>query len=140
MVTLRKLAPLAVFAAMFAASTHAADVFKWIDANGVTHYSDSAPEGQKVQKMPPGLPNLTVIPSVKFVAPPQAASRSVEQRVVTPRPEPVPRFSEAEQLAEWRAKCVEERWVDCNDRRALYARYGTMADGFGGRGFHPAAR
>jgi Domain of unknown function (DUF4124) len=141
MVTLRELAPIAAiaaFATLLAAPANAADVFKWVDGNGVTHYSDTAPEGQKVQKMPPGLPNLTVIPSVKFVAPPATASRIVEQRPMTPRiVERSAKFSEAEQLAAWRTQCVQERWADCDDRRALYARYGTMADGFGGRGYHP---
>ena len=140
MVTLRGFAPIAAIAvctAMLVAPASAADVFKWVDANGVTHYSDSVPEGQTANKMPPGLSKLTVIPSAKFVAPPATVSRSVEQRLTAPSvPDRTPRITEAEQLAEWRAQCIEDRFVDCNDRRALYARYGTMADGFGGRGYN----
>lgn len=141
MVTLREFAPIAaiaVFTAMLVAPASAADVFKWVDANGVTHYSDSVPEGQAATKMPPGLSKLTVIPSGKFVAPPATVSRSAEQRpaAAPSTPAPAPRITEAEQLTEWRAQCIEDRFVDCNDRRALYARYGTMADGFGGRGYN----
>ena len=104
MVTLREIAAVAAFTALLAAPVSAADVFKWVDANGVTYYSDSAPEGQAVQKMPPGLSKLTVIPSAKFVTPPTTVSRSAEQRPVTPiSADRSTESGEAEKLAEWRA-------------------------------------
>ena len=34
-------------------SAGAADIYKWIDANGVTHYSDAAPEAIEIR--PPGM-------------------------------------------------------------------------------------
>ncbi|MFM9887731.1 MAG: DUF4124 domain-containing protein [Burkholderiales bacterium] len=116
-------------------SATAADVFKWVDENGLTHYSDTAPEDQKADKMPPGLSKLTVVPAVKFVRP-QSPSPSISQpqrgteyrQIDTHAAHRPIAVSEEVRLEEWRAQCVAERWVDCDDRRALYARYGTMAD------------
>ena len=111
----------------------AADIFKWVDENGLTHYSDAAPDDQKAEKMPPGLSMLTVVPAAEFVRP-QSPAISVPQRSTEYRQVDTPAVhrpiivAEESRLLEWRAQCVAERWVDCDDRRALYARYGTMAD------------
>ncbi len=135
----RKFAAIGSIAALgisFSGLSIAADIYKWFDENGVRHYSDSAPEDRKSEKMESGLSKLTVIPMPRFVAPaprlPVTASRGVEH---SPAALITLAASEEAKLAEWRVQCIVERWVDCDDRRALYARYGTMADwGHGPRG------
>jgi hypothetical protein len=37
---------------LFAANVADAGIFKWVDQNGVTHYSETAPVGQQAQEMP----------------------------------------------------------------------------------------
>lgn len=37
---------------LFSATAADARVFKWVDGNGMTHYSETAPEGQQAQAMP----------------------------------------------------------------------------------------
>ncbi len=124
---------IAVLGTSFSVSSIAADVFKWVDANGVTHYSDSVPDDQKAEKMAPGLSRMTVVPMPKFVAPPSRTPSVAQRSIESPTPASITviEYSDASaqaQLDEWRAQCIAERWVDCDDRRALYARYGTMAD------------
>jgi len=111
----------------------ATDVYKWVDENGVRHYSDSAPEDRASEKMEPGLSKLTVIPMPKFVAPAPRLPTTASRGSGHPPADPITFIeytapSEETKLAEWRTQCIVERWVDCDDRRALYARYGTMAD------------
>ncbi len=143
--TISKFAAIVSFAALGITSTlsaTAADVFKWVDENGLTHYSDTPPDDQKAETMPPGLSKLTVVPAAKFVRPQSISpSSSIPQRSTETRQidthaahRPIA-VSEEVRLEAWRAQCVAERWVDCDDRRALYARYGTMADwGYAPRG------
>jgi len=115
--------------------TSAAEIYKWVDSRGVTHYSDTAPRDAKASRMPDGMGKLSVIPTAR---PGGATTASGGSAAIAPTrgPERIVQIHSADEqskLAQWREQCVNERWVDCDDRRALFARYGTMADGFGSR-------
>lgn len=115
-----------------AGTGNAAEIYKWVDSRGVTHYSDTAPKDLKASRMPDGMGKLSVIPMAR----PAAGGANPSVAAPTRGPERIVHLATADEsarLAQWREQCNEERWVDCDDRRALYARYGTMADGIGSR-------
>ena len=112
--------PLAVLlaAALLGAPTvAAADVYKWIDGRGVTGYGESPPPGARnVTRltMEAGSVSIVPVPKPRPVAP---LLRNVESASVTPpevRGAPID-IDDATRLARWRAQCVAERRVDCDN-------------------------
>ena len=60
---------LAAASLAFAPTSDAAEVYKWTDAKGVTHYADAPPEGQKYERMRVGGGATTAIADQAPTAP-----------------------------------------------------------------------
>lgn len=126
-------------ALLLAGAAHAQQVYKWVDERGVVNYSTTAPKDRAATKLDPESSRLTVIPAM---APPNRAAAPGPDAAVDAR---LTRLEEearrernaqtalanadAERVRLLRERCERERWVDCGDDRALYARYGGT---FGG--------
>jgi hypothetical protein len=107
-----------------------ADVYKWVDANGVVNYGDAPPKAQAATALPGGDSHITVYSPVP-PSPRDLAQLDAEQRLRQSL-----RIIEAQQApmvaaaapydpgADWYARCMREMFADCDDPRALVTRYG----------------
>jgi hypothetical protein len=64
----------AVATIALAGAAHAVDIYKWVDENGTTHYSDVKPAGTKAQRLPDI--GISVIPGTRIGA---EAARAAER-------------------------------------------------------------
>jgi hypothetical protein len=91
-------------------SAQAADIYKWVDEKGTTHYSNEKPKGVKASVMAPG--RLSIIPGDRIGAEAAraATSSSPASEAQTVDPEQVARQQRREQLMK---DCHENNGVDC---------------------------
>lgn len=106
-------------------------VYKWVDEQGVVNYSQTPPKGARTTLLEDS-GRVTVVP-----APPKppvgTGQTALENRVDRlERDLQDDRFraqqlktSREQQLQAWRERCRNEKWADCDDERALVARYNT---------------
>jgi Domain of unknown function (DUF4124) len=90
-----------------AGMAHAVEIYKWIDENGTTHYSDTKPAGVKATRIPDG--GVSVIPGSRIGA--EAARAAERERASASRDIPVD--IEAQELAQARAQRREQLMQDC---------------------------
>jgi len=119
----------ALAACAVAMGAFASDVYRWVDANGTVHYSDSPPQGgdaakarivpQRVSTVPMPLPSES------------ALRRSEAERIATLERELADeRASRAAQARadedayrRWLEQCERDRRVDCDETLALAVPY-----------------
>ncbi len=128
-----------------------ADVYKWIDASGAVHYSSEKPadvsratridstmvnvytpqshSGTRVISSTTTTAGVAPMPPPPGLGPPPSSGAP---QALQPMPSMQPMAPmggypsaqpDAAQLAQWRAQCEREMWADCDDPRALAARY-----------------
>jgi len=111
-----------------------AQVYKWVDENGVTHYSDQAPAKGKAEKKAAVVPDrLSVYSTGPYLAP---VSYSGGDPILNGRVEALERQLRAERearesmaAAQAQAsfaayeRCLADRRVDCDDYGGLYPQY-----------------
>ncbi len=117
-----------VFMAALAAAPAHADVYKWVDQNGVTNYSGKPPTGTKAVKKIDGVAQRLSFytPDAALVLAMAAGSRGGD-RILSDRIDSLERQLEAERRARMYAaaagfqssqtayeRCVADRRVDCN--------------------------
>lgn len=113
-----------------------AEVYKWTDERGVVNYTSTPPKARASERLTAEDSRLTVVPAPREeleraastarqlgrdrVARESATERERAATVQNAAPSP-----RAEQLRAWRERCIAEKWADCDDERALFARYNT---------------
>jgi hypothetical protein len=123
-----------------------ADVYKWIDARGAVHYSSEKPADVSVTtRIDSTMVNVYTPPSAASSRATSSATTSSGTVPIPPPPgpgappagapqafqpmQPMPGYPstqpDAAQLAQWHAQCERDMWADCDDPRALAARYGA---------------
>jgi hypothetical protein len=108
---------LITLAILLASAPAAAELWKWTDSSGQTHYSDTPPSNVKASKVGGG---VSVVPAPEKEAPAAPATREIRQLVPS---EPVAAPTQAESTAaERKAKrarlierCEKDRGVDCEE-------------------------
>src|SRR3954470_15019542 len=99
-------------------AAHAVDIYKWVDENGTTHYSDVKPAGTKAQRLPDT--GISVIPGSRIG--PEAA-RAAERERVSPSRDLARELALQEQMrvlaAEQRREqllqdCARNNGVECD--------------------------
>jgi hypothetical protein len=126
---------LASAATLVAPSALAQAVYKWTDERGVVNYTTEAPKNRPSKEVDVETGRLTVVPGLP--TPPVREDPNLRRRVDELERERdsarsaarADADSAAAQIAAWRERCRNERWADCDDDRALLARY---AGGYGG--------
>ena len=51
---------------LFSSGWVAADIYKWVDENGKTHYSDAQPKQEKVEVVTPEIQNTYTKPAIEY--------------------------------------------------------------------------
>jgi hypothetical protein len=103
-------------AALLLSSTASAAMYKWVDEQGVTNYSNKAPSDRRVLKLDE---QNTRVNTIRFPTPNTAAPARAER--LEEESLPVRRSSVAEEAAareafrRWRERCIAQRRVDCDD-------------------------
>jgi hypothetical protein len=113
-----------------------AEVYKWTDERGVVNYTSTPPKARAAERLNAEDSRLTVVPAPREeleraastarqlgrdrVARESATERERAATVQSAAPSP-----REEQLRAWRERCINEKWADCDDERALFARYNT---------------
>lgn len=87
-------AALVLAACLYAPRGEAADVYKWVDANGVTHYADAPPEDQKYERVRIGSGARTPTPDPAAEAPAPVDGTPVQKDGETTE-QAMARYSEA---------------------------------------------
>jgi hypothetical protein len=113
-----RLASIAVLAATLVAALPAsAQVYRWVDSRGVIHYSDTAPaNASQVTRLDLVESRISIIPT----APRAAPGRQPPQVSLPPAPANFPGSTDQstvlalESFADWRARCIAQRRVDCD--------------------------
>ncbi len=100
--------------AAFAGAASAAEIYKWVDENGTTHYSDSRPNGVKSQVVTEG--KLSIIPGSRIGA--EAARAAELERARTARQTleyvPIPDTARAQRRDELMQRCMRNNGVECD--------------------------
>jgi len=105
------------FACMPLLSAHAVEIYKWVDENGTTHYSNVKPGGVEVKVVPDG--GVSVIPGTRIG--PEAA-RAAERERANVRARSTAVQDQAEALAQARLQqrrdqllqdCLRNNGVEC---------------------------
>lgn len=107
-------------AALLAALPASAQVFRWVDSRGVIHYSDTAPANASgVTRLDLMESRISIIPTAPRAAPGQA-----QRAAAMPPPPAAPQgfpgtvdqstVMALESVADWRARCIAQRRVDCD--------------------------
>jgi hypothetical protein len=84
-----------------AGAAHAVEIYKWVDENGTTHYSDVKPAGVKAQRLPDI--GISVIPGSRIGA---EAARAAERERVNASRDASPNAAVQEQM---RAQAAAQR-------------------------------
>jgi len=102
-----------------------AQVYKWVDEHGVTHYGERPPMGRKASEVP----NRLASPAPRAPAAPAAAEARIPGRTAEPRRESdsrqVPTAPENRQQRE-----IARRQEQCHQQRELLARLRQSPPGF----------
>jgi len=105
-----------------------AQVYKWVDEHGVTHYGERPPTGRKASEVP----NRLASPAPRAPAAPAAAEARIPGRTAEPRRESdsrqgptAPEKPENKQQRE-----IARRQEQCNQQRELLARLRQSPPGF----------
>ena len=92
----------------------AAEIYKWVDENGTTHYSDTRPSGVKSTILTDS--KLSVIPGSRIGA--EAARAAERERVAASRATVMPVADEAQARAQRREQlmqdCLRNNGVECD--------------------------
>lgn len=92
----------------------AAEIYKWVDENGTTHYSDTRPSGVKSSVLTDS--KLSVIPGSRIGA--EAARAAERERVAASRETAMPIADEAQARAQRREllmqDCLRNNGVECD--------------------------
>lgn len=127
---------LALAGAAFAMSA-SAEVYKWTDERGVVNYTSTPPKSRTAQKLDVVEDNrLTVVPTSReeleraAITAQQLGRDRVQRENATERSRIAAQAqsqpsARGEVLRAWRERCINEKWADCDDERALFARYNT---------------
>lgn len=75
---------LAAASLAFAPHADAAEVYKWTDANGVTHYADAPPDGQKYERVKVGAGTTSAVPdpAPAPAAPPEIGAGETPEQAI----------------------------------------------------------
>jgi hypothetical protein len=106
------------------ASGASAEVYRWVDASGRTHYADRAPPRTAVERIDPAQLSTYQSPRLRAAIANNVANVGVDAGARPPSAETRSDADERRQLAAWREQCLLERWADCDDARVLAHRYG----------------
>jgi hypothetical protein len=98
-----------VLCAAAAGIAHAIEIYKWVDENGVTHYSNIKPSGVKWQLVTEN--KVSVIPGNRIGA--EAARAAERERATAGRGSPEDTAIQNEVEAQTRAQRRERRLRDC---------------------------
>ena len=63
------------------ASSNAAEIYKWVDAKGVAHYTQTPPEGQKYERMNVGTGTTRAADPAPVAEPPKPEPGSTEEAI-----------------------------------------------------------
>ena len=131
-----------VVATFLSSSVFAQAVYKWTDAKGTVNYGSVAPKGVQTSRLDQQESRLTVIPLGQFQRSVAEDSSAIDSKRLEARVDDLEQQVERErragaalaqrsqdQLTSLRQRCRDERWVDCDDNRALFSRYGSAFSG-----------
>lgn len=106
-----------------AAPVFAQDIYKWLDAQGVVHYSDAPPPGASPAKIETVGPKLSSVPANPVRAAAGDGASRLEDRIAELERELAQarggRIEQAhvddEALLRWKQQCERDRRVDCEE-------------------------
>jgi hypothetical protein len=97
-------------------STCGAEVYKWVDENGVTNYGSAPPPDRKARQLPKDAPGLTIVPAT----PPPAASAAASGKDGNSTDDRIDRLERELELERARRASASEAAAD--ERRAAIER------------------
>lgn len=124
--------------ALLASASASAEVYRWVDKNGVINYSDTPPKSVAAKKVDQD--QISIVPLAPLVRASSlaASNQALRQRVERLEEEadrergiaPMSYPSLSQIPKEWREQCYDDRRVDCDDPRTYYG-YGGSVYGYG---------
>jgi hypothetical protein len=103
-----------VMAVSWVGAVAAAEIYKWVDENGTTHYSDTRPSGVKSTILTDS--KVSVIPGSRIGA--EAARAAERERIAARREAVMPTADEAQARAQRREQlmqdCLRNNGVECD--------------------------
>ena len=103
-----------VMAVSLIGTVAAAEIYKWVDENGTTHYSDTKPSGVKASVLTES--RVSVIPGNRIGA--EAARAAERERMAARRETPMPTADETQARVQRREQlmqdCLRNNGVECD--------------------------
>src|SRR5690348_3793809 len=103
-----------VMAVTLVGTVTAVEIYKWVDENGTTHYSDTKPSGVKSSVLTDS--RVSVIPGNRIGA--EAARAAERERMAARRETPIPTAEDTQARAQRREQlmqdCLRNNGVECD--------------------------
>ena len=118
---------LLIAALLLSAPALAAEVYRWVDEAGKTHYGDTVPERYKANARPVSGERVTVVPGVSREAVAKEAAKA-RPAAAPPAPAPAPAVAQAKPPEPSGTPC-EQEWRRFSESNECFAPYMLSSGG-----------